>query len=101
MAPRHGFEPRFTAPKAAVLPLDDRGMLDVDSSSLTGATLFSQRLLDAATISPEGNLDWCLGRSSKPFVAARLRGLVREGYTENVRPIFPGRLMVGQRPLEP
>jgi hypothetical protein len=27
LAPRHGFEPRFTAPKAAVLPLDDRGML--------------------------------------------------------------------------
>ena len=27
MAPRHGFEPRFTAPKAAVLPLDDRGMI--------------------------------------------------------------------------
>ena len=26
VAPRHGFEPRFTAPKAAVLPLDDRGM---------------------------------------------------------------------------
>ena len=26
MAPRHGFEPRFTAPKAAVLPLDDRGV---------------------------------------------------------------------------
>ena len=26
MAPRHGFEPRFTAPKAAVLPLDDRGI---------------------------------------------------------------------------
>jgi hypothetical protein len=26
MAPRHGFEPRFTAPKAAVLPLDDRGL---------------------------------------------------------------------------
>ena len=25
MAPRHGFEPRLTAPKAAVLPLDDRG----------------------------------------------------------------------------
>ena len=25
VAPRHGFEPRFTAPKAAVLPLDDRG----------------------------------------------------------------------------
>src|SRR5512144_3240757 len=28
VAPRHGFEPRFTAPKAAVLPLDDRGMLE-------------------------------------------------------------------------
>jgi hypothetical protein len=27
VAPRHGFEPRFTAPKAAVLPLDDRGKL--------------------------------------------------------------------------
>jgi len=27
LAPRHGFEPRFTAPKAAVLPLDDRGSL--------------------------------------------------------------------------
>jgi hypothetical protein len=26
LAPRHGFEPRFTAPKAAVLPLDDRGI---------------------------------------------------------------------------
>jgi hypothetical protein len=27
LAPRHGFEPRFTAPKAAVLPLDDRGIV--------------------------------------------------------------------------
>ncbi len=27
VAPRRGFEPRFTAPKAAVLPLDDRGIL--------------------------------------------------------------------------
>src|SRR5580658_1769316 len=26
VAPRHGFDPRFTAPKAAVLPLDDRGV---------------------------------------------------------------------------
>src|SRR5215471_9839288 len=26
LAPRHGFEPRLTAPKAAVLPLDDRGI---------------------------------------------------------------------------
>ena len=27
LAPRRGFEPQFTAPKAAVLPLDDRGMV--------------------------------------------------------------------------
>ncbi len=26
MVPRRGFEPRFTASKAAVLPLDDLGM---------------------------------------------------------------------------
>ena len=32
LAPRHGFEPRFTAPKAAVLPLDDRGKWESDSS---------------------------------------------------------------------
>ena len=31
MAPRHGFEPRFTAPKAAVLPLDDQGVRKVTS----------------------------------------------------------------------
>ena len=36
VAPRHGFEPRFTAPKAAVLPLDDRGSLGGnDSTSVT------------------------------------------------------------------
>src|ERR1017187_437470 len=33
LAPRHGFEPRFTAPKAAVLPLDDRGMDGENSPS--------------------------------------------------------------------
>jgi hypothetical protein len=32
LAPRHGFEPRFTAPKAAVLPLDDRGIEMKDCS---------------------------------------------------------------------
>ncbi len=30
LAPQRGFEPRFTASKAAVLPLDDRGMLGWD-----------------------------------------------------------------------
>ena len=33
VAPRHGFEPRFTAPKAAVLPLDDRGKAQAGSTS--------------------------------------------------------------------
>ena len=38
LAPRHGFEPRFTAPKAAVLPLDDRGSLGGNySTSVTSA----------------------------------------------------------------
>ena len=38
LAPRHGFEPRFTAPKAAVLPLDDRGSLGGNySTSVTFA----------------------------------------------------------------
>src|SRR4051812_23238373 len=37
MAPRHGFEPRFTAPKAAVLPLDDRGISRNAFSSVPSA----------------------------------------------------------------
>ena len=36
VAPRHGFEPRFTAPKAAVLPLDDRGILGQIIFSVSG-----------------------------------------------------------------
>ena len=41
LAPRHGFEPRFTAPKAAVLPLDDRGITlnnVLDQCSVQAAT---------------------------------------------------------------
>ena len=34
VAPRHGFEPRLTAPKAAVLPLDDRGIRQVNAADL-------------------------------------------------------------------
>ena len=37
LAPRHGFEPRFTAPKAAVLPLDDRGSQGANFSSVPTA----------------------------------------------------------------
>jgi hypothetical protein len=44
LAPRHGFEPRFTAPKAAVLPLDDRGIT-------TAVSFFSVTF-------PDGQLQW-------------------------------------------
>src|SRR5689334_15887202 len=43
VAPRHGFEPRFTAPKAAVLPLDDRGMDDRTSLSVALSVRLLQR----------------------------------------------------------
>src|SRR5438477_1866704 len=45
LAPRHGFEPRFTAPKAAVLPLDDRGARGGNTAqfSLTGRLHVSNR----------------------------------------------------------
>src|ERR1035438_1061544 len=52
LAPRHGFEPRFTAPKAAVLPLDDRGMDGENSPSqcsVSGcAAATRQAVFDAA-----------------------------------------------------
>jgi hypothetical protein len=44
LAPRHGFEPRFTAPKAAVLPLDDRGS-GVERPSLSCAESGARRNL--------------------------------------------------------
>ena len=34
LAPRHGLEPRFTASKAAVLPLDDRGPMPILTSPI-------------------------------------------------------------------
>src|ERR1035438_2761832 len=43
LAPRHGFEPRFTAPKAAVLPLDDRGIEGDLSSSVASCDACPQR----------------------------------------------------------
>src|SRR5271169_5366916 len=47
LAPRHGFEPRFTAPKAAVLPLDDRGGA-VDTANLqNNMQALQSRLLHA------------------------------------------------------
>ena len=36
MVPGHGFEPWFTASKAAVLPLDDPGMQDFRISPIFG-----------------------------------------------------------------
>src|ERR1039457_259483 len=47
LAPRRGFEPQFTAPKAAVLPLDDRGM-----ASRRGLLFQCTRPLPSAATSP-------------------------------------------------
>ena len=67
LVPRHGFEPRLTAPKAAVLPLDDRG---------TGATKIS-------LTSSENPLPFRVGRSFK-------RRLVRAAFhVEDARRIVP------------
>ena len=62
LAPRHGFEPRLTAPKAAVLPLDDRGVAAVDPLSVaaTPATLQQMRY-------PE-----CRAAASKPALLSGL-----------------------------
>ncbi len=54
VAPRHGFEPRFTAPKAAVLPLDDRGIserfrIEADLFSLSRHLLSSRMLFPRKT----------------------------------------------------
>src|SRR3954453_19363268 len=64
VAPRHGFEPRFTAPKAAVLPLDDRGISTGDTISLASP---QGRCNDSATIIPEANLGRRWARASNPL----------------------------------
>src|SRR5215831_1408006 len=78
MAPRHGFEPRFTAPKAAVLPLDDRGM-GITTNALSPFSLPAHRprCNDPSPLqwAAEGNLDWCSGRSSKPFGGPKAAGV--------------------------
>src|SRR5260370_25701049 len=65
LAPRHGFEPRFTAPKAAVLPLDDRGRDWKQNASLQSSVLSS---LDATMLEStlEASLGRCCALSSKP-----------------------------------
>src|SRR5579864_5399159 len=64
LAPRHGFEPRFTAPKAAVLPLDDRGKSALQEEVLLQCSV---ALRAAATI--------CYHRSWKLILAGAGRGL--------------------------
>src|SRR2546422_10693480 len=64
VAPRHGFEPRFTAPKAAVLPLDDRGKSALQEEVLLQCSV---ALRAAATI--------CYHRSWKLILAGAGRGL--------------------------
>ena len=76
LAPRHGFEPRFTAPKAAVLPLDDRGMV---TKRLLPTSLAYPKppCNDSATIVP-GSHSWpALGAGFKPVVRHLCRRWVR------------------------
>ena len=75
VAPRHGFEPRFTAPKAAVLPLDDRGrwrrLLHLSLPS------GSDPRNDSAKIGPEAILGRCWARASNPLCGTLCRRWVR------------------------
>ncbi len=81
LAPRRGFEPQFTAPKAAVLPLDDRGMASRWDCLSSVPVCSLCRNVGLLTIPlqwmAEGNLDWCPGRSSKPFGGCYSRWCVR------------------------
>src|SRR5438309_6320642 len=72
LAPRHGFEPRFTAPKAAVLPLDDRGESSCGRrthSSVASADEPSQR---SVRIGMEASLGRCRARASNPSCGTRV-----------------------------
>ena len=66
VAPRHGFEPRFTAPKAAVLPLDDRGIWELPSS-VASRSLLPQCGCAAVRV--------CYTCPWKPILAGAGRGL--------------------------
>src|SRR5215470_14073475 len=78
VAPRHGFERRLTAPKAAVLPLDDRGMAartasqcSVPSSATATATI------DLVQSRLEASLGRCWVRASNPLCGTLCRRWVR------------------------
>src|SRR6266849_5874907 len=68
MAPRHGFEPRFTAPKAAVLPLDDRGIGGIRTRLFSLA--LSHHGSNDVRIGMEASLGRCWAWSSKPVCGA-------------------------------
>src|SRR5690242_10992976 len=85
LAPRHGFEPRFTAPKAAVLPLDDRGTRGKDCSQCSvhrdrlatfgfAVGIVAGGLLELRV---EANLGRCWARASNPLCGTLCRGWVR------------------------
>jgi hypothetical protein len=88
LAPRHGFEPRFTAPKAAVLPLDDRGIGKL-FSSVASRPLQPQcdlskhpRLLHLPL---EANLGRCWARASNPLCGVKPRvGSTPTGFRQNL-----------------
>ncbi len=67
LAPRHGFEPRFTAPKAAVLPLDDRGKSVLQEEVLLQCSLaLRAAATDLLSSLVEANLGRCRARASNP-----------------------------------
>src|SRR6516165_9681055 len=81
LAPRHGFEPRFTAPKAAVLPLDDRGMAAGTASSVASRRLHRQQQrsiwIDLVQSRLEASLGRCWVRASNPLCGTLCRRWVR------------------------
>src|SRR5260370_14941150 len=77
LAPRHGFEPRFRAAKAAVLPLDDRGMSECGtlSTKCSGSErCAATTLLQSAS---EAILGRCWARASNPLCGTLCRRWVR------------------------
>jgi hypothetical protein len=86
MAPRHGFEPRFTAPKAAVLPLDDRGIQNQCNVVIAPAAIWVQsvRRTASVTLFLEASLSRCWARASNPLCGALPRvGSTPTGFRQN------------------
>ena len=91
LAPRHGFEPRFTAPKAAVLPLDDRGKWTRSKNCHFSVALHHGLLQRSAIIAVEANLGRCRARASNPLCGAHVSrvGSTPTGFRHGTRGARP------------